>query len=231
MKMESNHQENLPQPPQPFKFIGQFGVMTEPNGFYYMRARYYDPELGRFISEDPIGFGGGDVNLYAYVASNPTMFFDPSGLWTLSFGVTISGGLGLGGGGGTFLNIGHDPRAGAFSGWSFSITGTAGGGAFAGSGGSVQGVAQYTNASNVSQLEGVFLAAGASAGVLFTGGVEFITGGGGDVKGVSLNFGTGIKSNYASPISQYAFGTTTSTIVQYQQDTGIKTFLSENRGK
>jgi RHS repeat-associated protein len=44
---------------QPFKFVGQFGVMTEPNGFYYMKARYYDPEVGRFISEDPIGFGGG----------------------------------------------------------------------------------------------------------------------------------------------------------------------------
>jgi RHS repeat-associated protein len=41
---------------QPFKFVGQHGVMTEPNGFYYMQARYYDPEVGRFISEDPIGF-------------------------------------------------------------------------------------------------------------------------------------------------------------------------------
>jgi RHS repeat-associated protein len=48
---------------QPFKFVGQFGVMTEANGFYYMRARYYDPLVGRFISEDPIGFEGGDVNL------------------------------------------------------------------------------------------------------------------------------------------------------------------------
>jgi RHS repeat-associated protein len=55
--------------PQPFKFIGQFGVMTEPNGFYYMRARYYDPQVGRFISEDLIGFGSGDVNLYVYVDS------------------------------------------------------------------------------------------------------------------------------------------------------------------
>jgi RHS repeat-associated protein len=66
---------------QPFKFIGQFGVMTEPNGFYYMRARYYDPEVGRFISEDPIGFEGGDVNLMAYVGNQPVNRIDPSGLF------------------------------------------------------------------------------------------------------------------------------------------------------
>jgi RHS repeat-associated protein len=65
---------------QPFKYVGQFGVMTEPNGFYYMRARYYDPKVGRFISEDPTGFDGGDVNLYAYVAGNPVMGIDPLGL-------------------------------------------------------------------------------------------------------------------------------------------------------
>jgi len=45
-----------------------------------MRARYYDPDVGRFISEDPIGFAGGDVNLYAYVGNNPILFVDPWGL-------------------------------------------------------------------------------------------------------------------------------------------------------
>jgi RHS repeat-associated protein len=49
-------------------------------GLYYFRARYYDPKIGRFISEDPIGFDGGDVNLYAYVWNNPTNFVDPEGL-------------------------------------------------------------------------------------------------------------------------------------------------------
>ena len=72
---------------QPFKFVGQHGVMTEPNGFYYMKARYYDPEVGRFISEDPIGFEGGDVNFYAYVANNPINNVDPSGLAHTSFGM------------------------------------------------------------------------------------------------------------------------------------------------
>ena len=53
--------------------------MTEPKGLYYMRARYYDPEVGRLISEDPTGFDGGDVNLSAYVANNPILLVDPDG--------------------------------------------------------------------------------------------------------------------------------------------------------
>ncbi|MEW5743936.1 MAG: C1 family peptidase [Nitrospirota bacterium] len=73
----ANQQETVYQP---FTFVGQFGVMTEPNGYYYMRARYYDPQVGRFISEDPIGFDGGDINLYQYVGANPVNFTDPSGL-------------------------------------------------------------------------------------------------------------------------------------------------------
>jgi RHS repeat-associated protein len=48
-------------------------------GLYYYRARYYSPALGRFISEDPIGFAGG-LNQYAYVGNSPTNFIDPHGL-------------------------------------------------------------------------------------------------------------------------------------------------------
>jgi len=65
--------------PQPFKYAGQYGVMYEPGGLYYMRARYYDADTGRFISEDPSGFNGG-INLYAYCNSNPVNFVDPLGL-------------------------------------------------------------------------------------------------------------------------------------------------------
>jgi len=54
-------------------------------------ARYYDPSTGRFLSEDPIGFEGGDVNLYAYVGNNPLMRIDPTGLAQAVFnGTNIS---------------------------------------------------------------------------------------------------------------------------------------------
>ena len=47
---------------------------------YYNRARFYDPVLGRFISEDPLGYDGGDSNLYAFTWNNPRNWSDPSGL-------------------------------------------------------------------------------------------------------------------------------------------------------
>jgi RHS repeat-associated protein len=83
-----NQQETVPQP---FKYVGQHGVMAEPNGLYYMRARYYDPGVGRFVSEDPLGFGGGDVNLYAYVMSNPITFIDPEGLSPVGWIIKLTG--------------------------------------------------------------------------------------------------------------------------------------------
>jgi RHS repeat-associated protein len=47
-------------------------------GLYYVRARYYSPQLGRFLQPDPIGYGGGR-NLYAYVDNNPLNLTDPLG--------------------------------------------------------------------------------------------------------------------------------------------------------
>ncbi len=50
------------------------------NGLYYYRARYYDPVLKRFISEDPIGLQGGSLSFYAYVNGDPVSLTDPLGL-------------------------------------------------------------------------------------------------------------------------------------------------------
>jgi len=61
----------------PFQFTGrEFDPET---GIYQYRHRYYDPNGGRFISEDPIGFGGG-ANFYRYVFNSPTNLVDPWGL-------------------------------------------------------------------------------------------------------------------------------------------------------
>jgi RHS repeat-associated protein len=48
-------------------------------GLYYMRNRWYEPRTGRFLSEDPIGFGSG-LNLYAFAGGDPINRADPSGL-------------------------------------------------------------------------------------------------------------------------------------------------------
>ena len=56
------------------------GKYDEETGLYFYRARYYDPKLGRFLNVDPIGFDGGDTNLYAYVGNNPINYSDPEGL-------------------------------------------------------------------------------------------------------------------------------------------------------
>jgi len=64
-----------------FRFTGR--EYDPETGLYYYRARYYSPQLGRFISEDPLGFDGGDVNFYGYVGNDPVDFIDPSGLGRL----------------------------------------------------------------------------------------------------------------------------------------------------
>jgi RHS repeat-associated protein len=59
----------------PFRYCGEY--FDEETGFYYLRARYYDPDIRRFISEDPARDG---LNWYVYCANNPIVFFDPWGL-------------------------------------------------------------------------------------------------------------------------------------------------------
>jgi len=60
-----------------------------------MRQRYYDPQLGRWLSADPIGFAGG-LNLYTYVGNNPVTRVDPSGLWPDSPSTAMTNALATG---------------------------------------------------------------------------------------------------------------------------------------
>jgi RHS repeat-associated protein len=62
------------------------GRENDATGLYFYRARYYSPTFQRFIAQDPVGFAGGDPNLYGYVFQDPISYFDPFGLWAYSGG-------------------------------------------------------------------------------------------------------------------------------------------------
>src|SRR5690606_4120809 len=68
----------MPEAAGPFRFAGR--EWDPATRLYYNRARYYDPEIGRFISADPIGFWSGEINLYRYAMNQPHRFTDPTGL-------------------------------------------------------------------------------------------------------------------------------------------------------
>ncbi|WP_326766066.1 polymorphic toxin-type HINT domain-containing protein [Streptomyces sp. NBC_01591] len=77
----------------PYTFTGRENDGT---GLLYYRDRYYDPETGRFISQDPIGHAGG-ANLYQYALSSPTTYTDPTGdnpmIAACAVGGLVDGGL------------------------------------------------------------------------------------------------------------------------------------------
>ncbi len=84
-----------------FQWTGRESDATD---LYFYRARYYSSILQRFITEDPIGFISGDVNLYAYVGNSPVRYVDPLGLRSgysglrgrfLNFGEYYFGGIAL----------------------------------------------------------------------------------------------------------------------------------------
>jgi RHS repeat-associated protein len=70
------------------RFAGRF--YNEALGLYEMRARFYDPQLGRFTQEDPLGLAGGDLNLYRYAGNTPLQFTDPTGEVTALEYVTLA---------------------------------------------------------------------------------------------------------------------------------------------
>jgi RHS repeat-associated protein len=75
----------------PFGYLlASSGTVTQPlgwkgreydaeTGLYYVRARYYDPTVGRFLSEDPLGVSAG-INPYTFADGDPVNFSDPSGM-------------------------------------------------------------------------------------------------------------------------------------------------------
>ncbi|MEV0210650.1 RHS repeat-associated core domain-containing protein [Streptomyces sp. NPDC050788] len=71
----------------PYTFTGREDDGT---GLLYYRDRYYDPQTGRFISQDPSGVAGG-TNLYQYALASPTTYTDPSGNNPMIAGCVVGG--------------------------------------------------------------------------------------------------------------------------------------------
>jgi RHS repeat-associated protein len=82
---------------QPFTFNGRVGAQDDPGDLFFMRARSYDAQLGRFTTRDPLAFTAGDANLYRFVGNDPVNRNDPSGRRDYYGGVggelTVGGGF------------------------------------------------------------------------------------------------------------------------------------------
>jgi RHS repeat-associated protein len=79
----------------PFGFAG--GLHDRDTGLVKFGYRDYDPETGRWTAKDPIGFAGGDTDLYGYVANNPVNYIDPYGLTGLEAAIGGAGAYAAGG--------------------------------------------------------------------------------------------------------------------------------------
>ncbi|MDD4964542.1 MAG: hypothetical protein PHI11_11565 [Gallionella sp.] len=69
----------------PFRYVGKLGVMDDGNGMQFMRARYYRPDIARFMSLDQLAGSANKpqtLNRYVYATGNPVMGVDPSGLFS-----------------------------------------------------------------------------------------------------------------------------------------------------
>ncbi|MBR7167822.1 MAG: RHS repeat-associated core domain-containing protein [Bacteroidales bacterium] len=87
----------------PFRYRSYY-FDTETN-LYFLKTRYYDPVVGRFITIDDTSYLAPDtingLNLYAYCGNNPVMYYDPTGCWTFSINLGIFAGIFGGGYSGT----------------------------------------------------------------------------------------------------------------------------------
>src|SRR5207244_1889905 len=72
-----NATETQPANGDRYKWTGR--ELDSETGLQYNRARYFDPKSGRWTSQDPLGFGAGDANLYRYALNASTSLTDPQG--------------------------------------------------------------------------------------------------------------------------------------------------------
>jgi len=199
------------------------GRENDGTGLYYYRSRYYSPGLQRFISEDRIGFKGGDVNLYAYVRNDPINLVDPLGQDTLQ--VAISGGLIYGAGtavGSVGIAIDGSGNIGVY--YEYGV------GAAAGGEGSVGVAVHGANAQDIFDLQGPFYNGSIGAGDGVAGSIDGFTGDSdhGRVIGGGVTVGAGMGAGGSV--------TRTTTVIPYSVNIpkalcdfakGVKDFVDE----
>ena len=92
----SNEQETAPNS---FKYIGRLGLEDEENGLLFIRARYYAPQLGRFLSVDPQknkDIDSQTINRYTYALNNPILLVDSNGEFAhIIAGAVFGGAFGI----------------------------------------------------------------------------------------------------------------------------------------
>ena len=167
------------------------------SGLYYFRNRWYDPVSGRFLSKDPIGLDGGDLNLYVFCNNDPVNFRDP-------YGLSFWGSLGRG-----FIGAGTGALSGAASGAAVgagvgAIVGSAAGGvgALPGAGaGAVAGATAGVVGGAISGfINGAFSNSSSDAAIsgAISGAFTGATGGAGAVGGIGWGVGVGTVSGFSS---------------------------------
>ncbi len=148
----------------PFRFTGR--EWDAESGLYYYRMRYYDPAVGRFLSEDHLGRGSTAPSGYVYASDNPVNAVDPTGFIELSLrrGLQVLGGVALGAGAG-FVVVVSAPAWGLGTIATIGVAALAGGGTGAAFGGAVELAGSETDCNGHSDRD---LLAGIAAG--FKGG-------------------------------------------------------------
>ena len=149
-----------------FFYVGQEYDAT--TGLQYSRARYYDPVSSEFISQDPLGFAGGDTNLYRRAGNSPANATDPSGL---AWGWAAAG-IGAG-----VSVVGYTIGTGAYSIWTGQNQFSVGGFAGAAAGGAVAGLVFGAVTGDVTSAAGLVGASALAggAGGLASGAVGTLT--------------------------------------------------------
>ena len=173
----------------PFRYCGEY--FDAETGRIYLRARYYDPVIGRMLAEDPYGcnifLADNDelsspsniiqyADLYIYAAQNPIMFADYTGLWTLAIGVS-----------GMIEFLGRAESSTMFvvdQDWHIGIVRASGLGAGT-VGGGYSGALAWTNAPSIYDLKGIGMSAGLSG--ILGAGIDYT--GAGSVSGATLSLG------------------------------------------